>query len=52
MICIPRNDNDSELILGLIATVGTETGEVIKDIKAQLAFFHYDVEEIIVSEII
>ena len=50
MICIPRNDNDSELILGLIATVGTETGEVIKDIKAQLAFFHYDVEEIIVSE--
>lgn len=47
---MPRNDKDSELILGLISTVGTETDEVIKDIKGQLAFFHYDVEEIIVSK--
>lgn len=47
-----RNDKDSELVLGLITTVGTEINEVIKDIKDQLSFFHYEVEEVIVSSTI
>jgi len=47
---MPRNDKDSELVLGLITTVGTEVGYVIESIKNQLAFFHYDIEEIIVSK--
>ena len=50
MICITRNDKDSELVLGLIATVGTDTTGVIGDIRDQLELFRYEVEEIIVSE--
>jgi len=39
-------------VLGLITTVGTEVNEVIKDIKDQLAFFHYEFEDISVSNVI
>jgi len=49
---MPRNDKDSELILGLITTVGTDASGVIKDINDQLAFFRYDVIEISVSSMI
>ena len=49
---MPRNDKDSELVIGLITTVGTEVDEVIKDIKDQLLFFRYDVEEIVVSQMV
>jgi deoxycytidylate deaminase len=52
VIITPRNDKDSELVIGLITTVGTEVDEVIKDIKDRLAFFHYEVEDIIVSQMI
>ena len=47
-----RNDKDSELILGLITTVGTETDEVIRVIKDTLSFFNYEVEEVVVSSTI
>ena len=47
---IPIQQKDSELVLGLITTVGTEMNNVIKDIKDQLAFFRYTVEEISVSQ--
>ena len=46
---MPIQQKDSELVLGLITTVGTEMDNVIKDIKDQLAFFKYTVEEISVS---
>ena len=49
VISIPIQQKDSELVLGLITTVGTEMDNVIKDIKDQLAFFRYTVEEISVS---
>jgi deoxycytidylate deaminase len=49
---VARNDKDSELVLGLITTVGTEVNGVIKAIKDQLSFFHYDVDEVIVSNTI
>lgn len=45
----PKNIIDSELVLGIISTVGTDTKGVIKDIADQLAFFKYKVEEIVVS---
>ena len=35
---LPRNEKDSELVLGLISTVGTDVDEVIKDIRNQLVF--------------
>ena len=47
---MPRNNKDSELILGLITTVGTNVDEVIKDIREHLVFFKYKVEVISVSE--
>ena len=47
-----RNDKDSELIIGLITTVGTEIGGVIKAIKDELALFRYEAVEIIVSKMI
>lgn len=47
---MPRNNKDSELILGLITTVGTNVDEVIKDIREHLLFFKYQVEVISVSE--
>jgi len=47
-----RNDKDSELVLGLITTVGTEINEVIKGIKDQLSYFQYEVEVIVVSNTI
>lgn len=47
---MPRNDMDSELVLGLITTVGTDVDEVIKDIRDQLAFFKYEVEVVSVSK--
>lgn len=50
VISIPIQQKDSELVLGLITTVGTEMDNVIKDIKDQLAFFRYTVEEISVSQ--
>lgn len=49
VVVLPRNDKDSELILGLITTVGTDVDAVIKDIKDQLVFFKYEVEVISVS---
>lgn len=36
VISIPIQQKDSELVLGLITTVGTEMDNVIKDIKDQL----------------
>ena len=45
-----KHDRDSELILGLITTVGTEINDVVDKIKNQLAFFHYTPEEIVVSK--
>lgn len=47
---MPKNIKDSELILGIIATVGTDTKGVIKDISGQLEFFKYTTEEIVVSK--
>ena len=47
---MPRNEKDSELVLGLISTVGTDVDTVIKDIKDQLAFFRYETEIISVSQ--
>lgn len=44
-----RYSTDSELILGIISTVGTDVDEVIRDIKDQLAFFKYSTEVISVS---
>ena len=46
---MPRNEKDSELVLGLISTVGTDTDEVIKNLEEQLAFFRYKTELISVS---
>lgn len=46
---MPRNETDSELVLGLISTVGTDTDEVIKNLEEQLAFFRYKTELISVS---
>ena len=47
---LPRNKKDSELVLGLISTVGTDVDAVIQDIQDQLAFFRYEVEVISVSQ--
>jgi deoxycytidylate deaminase len=47
-----RNITDSELVIGIIATVGTETKETIKYIGDQLEFFRYTTEEIVVSKCI
>jgi len=47
---LPRNEKDSELVLGLISTVGTDVDAVIQDIQDQLAFFRYEVEVISVSQ--
>lgn len=44
-----RHITDSELILGIISTVGTDVDEVIRDIKDQLTFFKYNTEIISVS---
>lgn len=44
-----RYSKDSELILGIISTVGTNVDEVIGDIKDRLAFFNYTTEVISVS---
>lgn len=46
---MPNQNNKSELVLGLITTVGTETDSVISCISDQLKQFHYDVEVISVS---
>jgi deoxycytidylate deaminase len=48
-VFLPRNEKDSELVLGLISTVGTDVDEVIKDIQEQLVFFRYETEVISVS---
>lgn len=45
-----RNDKDTELVLGIIATVGTDTKEVVEIIEQQLKFFRYEVKEIHVSK--
>lgn len=45
-----KNDKDSELVLGLITTVGTDIEDVIKDITNQLSFFNYKTEVINVSK--
>ncbi len=47
---MPRNDKDSELVIGLITTVGTKIEGVVKDIEDQLKLFGYEVEKIVVSE--
>ena len=46
---MPRNDKDSELILGLISTVGTDVDDVIRAIEDHLRLFRYSVETISVS---
>ena len=45
-----RNDKDSELVFGIISTVGTDTKDAIEDIRKQLHFFRYTVTEIRVSK--
>lgn len=50
MIAIPLKEKDSELILGLITTVGTDIDPVIKDITEQLKLFNYSVEIVSVSK--
>ena len=45
-----RTEKDSELVLGLISTVGTDVDAVIQDIQDQLALFRYEVEHISVSQ--
>ena len=47
---MPRNEKDSELVLGLITTVGTDVDEVIKNIEEQLTFYRYKTEIINVSK--
>lgn len=47
---IARNDKDTELVLGIIATVGTDTTDVIEILCQQLKFFRYDTKEIRVSK--
>ena len=44
-----KYDKDSELVLGLITTVGTDIDDVINDITNQLKFFNYKTEVINVS---
>lgn len=46
---LPQNKKDSELILGLISTVGTDVDGVIKNIEDQLRIFRYETEIINVS---
>ena len=41
VVIIARNCINSELVLGIIATVGTDIDEVIKCIKDQLGCFNY-----------
>ncbi|MBQ2663441.1 MAG: cytidine deaminase [Clostridia bacterium] len=43
------NDFNSEIVLGIITTVGTDTTDVIRYIQTQLAKFSYDTEIINVS---
>ena len=43
------NDFNSEIVLGIITTVGTDTTDVIRYIQTQLAKFSYDTEIIDVS---
>lgn len=45
-----RSDKDSELVFGIISTVGTDTRGAIEDISKQLHFFRYTVTEIRVSK--
>ena len=45
-----NQSKDSELFLGIITTVGTQTDGVINDIKIQLRFFEYDAVVISVSK--
>ena len=47
---VARNDANSELIIGLITTVGTSVDEVISNIRDQLKFFKYKLEVITVSK--
>ena len=47
-----HTEKDSELLLGLITTVGTATEDVILALEDQLKLFNYRVETINVSEII
>jgi len=47
---LSRTEKDSELVLGLISTVGTDVDAVIQDIQDQLALFRYEVERISVSQ--
>ena len=45
-----RNIKDSELVLGIISTVGTDVDEVVRDLTEQLRFFRYTTELISVSQ--
>lgn len=47
---MPQKNDDSELILGLISTVGTNVESVISILRDQLGQFHYDTELITVSQ--
>ncbi|MDI9483049.1 MAG: anti-phage dCTP deaminase [Bacillota bacterium] len=46
---MPNNQNDSELVIGLITTVGTNTSDVIRNIQDKLTQFKYQLERIKVS---
>lgn len=48
-VITPKTIVDSELVLGIIATVGTDTSGVIKDIANQLVFFKYTTKEVVIS---
>lgn len=47
---VSRDRKDSELIIGIITTVGTDTEQIIGDIKDQLGAFRYHTEEVNVSK--
>ena len=44
--------NDSELIIGLVSAVGTETSLIVNKLKSRLISFDYSLKEIKVSELI
>ncbi|WP_166419829.1 anti-phage dCTP deaminase [Pseudoalteromonas sp. Z1A8] len=49
---LESNINDSELIIGIVSAVGTESKRVIDPLKDRLMGFGYDVEEVRVSGIL
>ena len=49
---LESNINDSELVIGIVSAVGTESKRVIDPLKDRLKGFGYEVQEVRVSEIL